>query len=224
MSAIKIRRLAVLGLLAFAAVIAGSVASAAQAQTITVEPLKCVPKEDNAVVRAALSADSPGETPRLYFRWHGQTDFYWLNMESEPGRRFWAVPPKPERRNDEVEYYVALADAAGKVGARSPGQTAKVTPDCNVQLSPKERGVAENLTIGETTREQQGAKVVGFLCRGIVTRINSQGIRRSDELCGPCAVVWWDRKSVLIPAFAGAGGVIGLIVGDQNPEPSPSRP
>ena len=215
MSAMKSCQLIALGLLACAAV---------QAQTITVDPLKCVPKEDNTVVRAALSADTVGQTPRLYFRWRGQTDFYWVNMESEPGRRFWAIPPKPDRRNDEVEYYAALVDATGKVGIRSPSQTSKVTADCKPQLNPKERGVAENLTVGETTPEQQGAKVVGFLCKGIVTRINAQGIRRADELCGPCALVWWDRKSVLIPAFAGAGGVIGLIVGDQNPEPSPSRP
>ena len=213
MFAMKSCWLTALGLLACAA---------AQAQTITVEPLKCVPKEDNTVVRAALTSDTPGQTPRLYFRWRGQTDFYWVNMESEPGRRFWAIPPKPERRNDEVEYYVALVDAAGKVGIRSPSQTSKVTADCKAQLNPKERGVAENLTVGETTPEQQGAKVVGFLCKGIVTRINAQGVRRADELCGPCALVWWDRKSVLIPAFA--GGVIGLIVADQNPEPSPSRP
>lgn len=196
---------------------------AAHAQTFTVEPLKCVPKEDNAVVRAALSTDVPGaQTPRLYFRWKGRTDFYWVNMESEPGRRFWAIPPKPERRNDEVEYYSALVDPNGRIGVRSPSQVSKVTGDCRPQLSPKERGVAENLTVGETTPEQQGAKVVGFLCKGVVTRINAQGVRRSDEVCGPCAVVWWDRKSVLIPAFA--GGVLGVIVTDHNPEPSPSRP
>jgi hypothetical protein len=202
------------------------VCAGAYAQTITVEPLKCVPKEDNAVVRASMSADlpgqSPGQTPRLYFRWKGQTDFYWVNMEAEPGRKLWAIPPKPEKRNDEVEYYAALVDPSGKVGVRSPSQTAKVTNDCKPQLSPKERGVAENLTVGETTAEQQGAKVMGFLCKGVVTRINSQGIRRADEICGPCAVVWWDRKSVLIPAFA--GGVIGVVVTDRHPEPSPSRP
>jgi hypothetical protein len=214
MSAMKTRGLfAVLSLLASAA---------AQAQSFTVEPLKCVPKEDNAVVRAALSADAPGTTPRLYFRWQGQTDFYWVTMESEPARRFWGVIPKPEKRNDQVEYYTALADANGKVGSRSPSQTAKVSNDCKTPLNTKERGVAENLTVGETTPEQQGAKVVGFLCKGVVTRINAQGIRRSDEICGPCAVVWWDRKSILIPAFA--GGVIGVIVSDRNPEPSPSRP
>jgi hypothetical protein len=196
--------------------------AAAHAQTVSVEPLKCVPKEDNAVVRAALSADAPGQTPRLYFRWSGQTDFYWVAMEAEPGRRFWGIPPKPERRNDHVEYYTALVDANGKVGTRSPSQTAKVTDDCRPELTPKERGVAENLTVGETTSEQQGAKVVGFLCKGVVTRINSQGVRRNDDICGPCAVVWWDRKTVLVPAFA--GGIMGVVVTDGEPEPSPSRP
>jgi hypothetical protein len=196
--------------------------AAAQAQSFTVEPLKCVPKEDNSVVRAALSADSAGRTPRLYFRWQGQTDFYWVNMEAEPARRFWGVLPKPEKRNDLVEYYTALVDANGKVGVRSLSQTSRVANDCKSPLNAKERGVAENLTIGETTPEQQGAKVVGFLCKGVVTRINAQGVRRNDEICGPCAVVWWDRKSVLIPAFA--GGIIGVIVSDRNPEPSPSRP
>jgi hypothetical protein len=198
------------------------VCATAHAQTVSVEPLKCVPEEDNAVVRASVSADAPGQTPRLYFRWKGQTDFYWVTMEAEPGRRFWGIPPKPEKRNDQVEYYTALVDAAGKVGARSPSQTANVTADCKPQLSPKERGVAENLTVGETTQEQQGAKVMGFLCKGVVTRINYQGVRRNDDICGPCAVVWWDRKSILIPAFA--GGVMGVIVTDGDPEPSPSRP
>jgi len=206
------------------------VCAAAHAQSITVEPLKCVPEEDNAVVRASMPANAqsqaqtmtPGQTPRLYFRWKGQTDFYWVAMEIEPGLRFWGVPPKPEKRNDEVEYYAALVDPAGKVAARSQSRTAQVTADCKPELTPKERGVAENLTVGETTQEQQGAKVVGFLCKGVVTRINSQGVRRNDDICGPCAVVWWDRKTVLVPAFA--GGVMGVVITDGDPEPSPSRP
>jgi hypothetical protein len=198
------------------------VCATVHAQAISVEPLKCIPEEDNAVVRASLSAQAPGQAPRLYFRWKGHTDFYWVALETEPGLRFWGVPPKPEKRNEEVEYYAALVDPAGKVTARSPSQTARVTDDCRPELTPKERGVAENLTIGETTAEQQGAKVMGFLCKGIVTRINSQGVRRNDDICGPCAVVWWDRKTILVPAFA--GGVLGVVVTDGDPEPSPSRP
>lgn len=206
------------------------VCATVHAQSMAVEPLKCVPEEDNAVVRASLSPNSngstsaltPGQTPRLYFRWKGQTDFYWVAMEIDPGLKVWGVPPKPEKRNDEVEYYAALVDPAGKVAVRSTSRTAPVTADCKPDLTPKERGVAENLTVGETTPEQQGAKVMGFLCKGVVTRINSQGVRRNDDICGPCAVVWWDRKTILVPAFA--GGVMGVIITDGDPEPSPSRP
>lgn len=197
-------------------------AAGAGAQTLAVQDLKCIPEEDNGVVRATLSADIPGHTPRLYFRWQGQTDFYWVAMEVEPGRKLWGIPAKPETRNQQVEYYVAMVDAAGHVGSRSTAKFAKVTKDCDVQLTPKERGVAENLMVGETTPEQQGEKVVGFLCKGVIARINSQGIRRSDEICGPCAVVWWQDKRVLIPALA--GGLVGVVVTDDDPEPSPSRP
>jgi hypothetical protein len=197
-------------------------AASASAQTITVQEPKCIPEGDNGVIRASLSADAAGQTPRLYFRWKGQTDFYWVPMEAEPGRRYWGIPAKPEKRNLEVEYYVALVDAAGQVGSRSPAKFTRVTDDCDARLNPKERGVAENLIVGETTPEQQGEKVVGFLCKGVIARINSEGVRRTDEICGPCAVVWWQDKKVLIPAIA--GGLVGVVVTDGDPEPSPSRP
>lgn len=216
MSLPRIRR----GLIAACVLLA--CAAGASAQTITLQEPRCIPEEDNGVIRASLSADAVGQTPRLYFRWKGQTDFYWVPMEAEPGRKFWGIPAKPERRNQEVEYYVALVDAAGRVGSRSPAKLTKVTKDCDLRLTPKERGVAENLIVGETTPEQQGEKVVGFLCKGVIARINSEGIRRSDEICGPCAVVWWQDKRVLIPALAGS--LVGVVVTDDDPPPSPSRP
>lgn len=208
------------GLLAVGALL--GCAASARAQTITLLEPKCIPEEDNGVIRATLSSDAVGQTPRLYFRWKGQTDFYWVPMEAEPGRKFWGIPAKPERRNLEVEYYVALVDAAGRAGSRSPSKLTKVTDDCDLKLTPKERGVAENMIVGETTSEQQGEKVVGFLCKGVIARINSEGIRRNDEICGPCAVVWWQDKRVLIPALA--GGLVGVVVTDDDPDPSPSRP
>jgi hypothetical protein len=209
------------GLLAACALLVWTAASAS-AQTITLQEPKCIPDEDNGVIWASLSADAVGQTPRLYFRWKGQTDFYWVPMEAEPGRKFWGIPAKPERRNEEVEYYVALVDAAGRAGSRSPSKLTKVASDCDLKLTPKERGVAENMIVGETTPEQQGEKVVGFLCKGVIARINSEGIRRSDEVCGPCAVVWWQDKRVLIPALA--SGLVGVVVTDDDPEPSSSRP
>jgi hypothetical protein len=209
------------GLLAACALL-GWTAASASAQTITVEEPKCIPEQDNGVIKVTLSADAVGQAPRLYFRWKGQTDFYWVPMEAEPGRKFWGLPAKPEKRNLEVEYYVALVDAAGRAGSRSASKFAKVTNDCDLTLTPKERGVAENMIVGETTPEQQGEKVVGFLCKGVIARVNSEGIRRSDEICGPCAVVWWQDKKFLIPALA--SGLVGIVVTDKNPEPSSSRP
>jgi hypothetical protein len=202
--------------------VAAAVAGTARAQTISVEKPQCFPMEDNGLVRATISSPAAGQSPRVYFRWKGHEDFYWVAMESEPGGRFWATPPKPEKRNEQIEYYAALVDPAGKVVSRSETQFVKVTDDCKVQLGPKERGVAENLTVGETSAKQQGKKVMAFLCDGVVTRINHAGVRRSDEVCRACVVAWWQRKGVLIPV-AGAA-LIGIVTTDDGREPSPSRP
>lgn len=197
-----------------------SAATAATAQSIAVEKPSCMPMEDNGLVKATISSAAPGLAPRLYFRWREHEDFYWVALEMEPGGHYWATPPKPEMRNEQIELYAALVDAAGKPVARSESVFAPVTKDCRVQLGPKERGVAQNLTVGETSPKQQGKKVLAFLCDGVVTRVNSAGVRRSDEVCRACVVAFWPR-AVLLPAVA---GVVGVVVTDQEPEPSPSRP
>jgi hypothetical protein len=196
--------------------------SAVHAQSVSVERASCLPVEDNGLVKASVTGEAPGQSVRLYFRWKnnggGDKAFYWVAMEAEPGGRYWATPPKPEKRNTAVEYYGALVDAAGRVVARSATQVTPVTRDCRLQLSPKERGVAENLTIGETSPDQQGREVLAFLCDGVVTRINFAGLRRSDDVCRVCVVAWW-KKGALLPAAA----LSGIIV-EEDPEPSPSRP
>ncbi|HET6347341.1 MAG TPA: hypothetical protein VFH51_20585, partial [Myxococcota bacterium] len=181
----------------------------------------CIPTEENGVVRATGATTGPGQSPRLYFRWKEHEDFYWVTMEAEPNGKYWAIPPKPEKRNEHVEMYGAVVDATGKVVARSQPLMAPVTKDCKVQLSEKERGVAENMTVGETSPKQQGKKVLAFLCDGVVTRVNSAGVRRADEVCRACVIAWWQRKGVIVPATA---GIVGIVVTDDDPEPSPARP
>ncbi|HYX22927.1 MAG TPA: hypothetical protein VFC23_02155 [Thermoanaerobaculia bacterium] len=211
-------------LIATGLLLAGAVAARAQSpqtpQNATLDRTDCIPREQNGVVRATLPALTTGQSPRLYFRWREHEDFYWVALEAEPANRFWAIPPKPERRNEQVEVYAAVVDAAGRVAARSEPQIVKVTDDCKVRLGEKERGVAENLTVGETSAKQQGQKVLAFLCDGVVTRVNHAGIRRSDEVCRACVIAWWQRKAILIPAALTG---VGVIVAD-SPEPSPSRP
>src|SRR4029077_16220561 len=129
-------------------------ATAATAQSLVVEKPSCMPMEDNGLVKATITSAAPGLAPRLYFRWREHEDFYWVPLEMEPGGHYWATPPKPEMRNEQIELYAALVDAMGKPVARSESQFAPVTRDCKVQLSPKERGVAQNLTVGETSAKQ----------------------------------------------------------------------
>jgi hypothetical protein len=219
-----------------AGLIVGAVA--AHAQSVTVEKPSCMPSENNGLVRATASGVSAGQAPRLYFRWKDHEDFYWVAMEPEPNGRFWATPPRPEKRNEQIEMYGALVDPSGKVAARSESQVVRVADDCKVQLNEKELGVASNLTVGETSAKQQGKKVMAFECFGVVTRINYEGIRRSDEVCRACVIAWWQRKPVLIGAALIGTGIIVEGPGN-NPsgpahrppgtptptgEPSPARP
>jgi hypothetical protein len=208
-------------LLATGLLLTGTLATGAGAQTLKVEKTSCVPSEENGLIRATISSPALSLTPRLYFRWREHEDFYWVALEADPGGRFWAVPPKPEKRNENIEVYSALVDPTGKTVVRSESQVIPVTKDCKVKLDDKERGVAENLTVGETSPQQQGKKVLAFLCDGVVTRINYAGVRRSDDVCRACVIAWWQRKAILIPAVA---GVTGVVITGRDPEPSPSRP
>ncbi|HWM94532.1 MAG TPA: hypothetical protein VN493_27500 [Thermoanaerobaculia bacterium] len=195
------------------------VCAAAQAQSVSVVDTSCIPRKTNGVLRASIIPDpSVGQSPRIYFRWKEQPAFYWAPMEVEPNGRYWAVLPRVEDRNHEVEYYVAVVDAAGKMLAQSEPRSVKVQSSCQANLGPKEKGVSESLIVGETTPNQYRKKVIGFQCPGLKIRVDHQGVRRPDEECGPCGLAW------LPPTALATAGVIGVIVTDEDPEPSPSRP
>lgn len=196
-------------------------ASAALAQpAISAEKLQCVPTARNAVVRITSGKERPAELARLYFRWNEHGNFYWVPAEVEGPGRYWAIPPKPEDRNQAVEYYATFVDAAGKETARSQMQRVPVSDDCRVKLTNKEFGVAQNLTIGETAMTQMNKSVIGFLCDGIVTRINAEGVRRSDDVCRACVVAWFKKTAVIAPV----AGLTTIVTIDEPGPVSPARP
>lgn len=200
-------------------------ATGAQAQSsITVEQVPCFRIADNQIVQGMATGEVAGGSARLYFRWEERGSFYWVEMQRDTtssAARYWATPPKPEKRNLEVQYYGALLDATGHEIARSAVRKAEVKGECRVDLNPQQRGVAQNLTVGETAEAQSHGGVMGFLCDGIVTRINPKNIRRADDFCRTCVIAWWEKTEVLAPALA-AGGITTVIL--DQPEPSPSRP
>jgi len=69
-----------------------------------------------------------------------------------------------------------------------------------------------------------GEKVEGFLCDGVVSRINPLGILRGDEKCRACVIAWWEKPVVMIPAAAAIAGT-GVIISKGEPkEASPVTP
>ncbi len=186
---------------------------------ITILDVECVPNNDNGVVRATLEPEVGGAEARLYFRWDEHGPFYYVLMEAAGDGLYWATPAKPIDENHQVEVYVALVDPAGNVvGSPSEPMLIPVTSDCDVELTPHERGMAENLVVGETDEEQVGEDVWGFLCDGIISRIGPDGVLRADGICRRCIVAWWDRPESLLPAAVLLGGGTVIV------EASPSRP
>jgi len=211
-------------LLLLAAVLFATAPLYAQVPVIRATPAQCFPKEDNGIVFATLEGEPGGVSTRLYFRWDEDEDFYYVLMTAAGGGKYWGTPPKADDKNEGIEYYVALVDPTGEVLAKSDMLHSPVEKDCDVELDERQRGNAENLTVGETTYEQVGEMVDGFICDGIVSRINPDGVLRGDEACRACVIAWKRRGALLLP-IAGSVALGGVILTrDEPPKASPFEP
>ena len=216
--------LAAAAALAAALLLAAAGPAAAQPKpTINVDQVSCLRFGDNQVFHATALGEPAGGSGRLYFQWNNHGGYYWVDLTSEGPGRYWGVPPKPETRNTEVSYYATLLDAAGREVSRSQLLKSKVTGDCVVKLTPQQFGTAQNLVVGETLPNQTKNRVMGFLCDGIVTRVDSDNVPRVDEICRVCSVVWWTLPKLLAPALAGAAPGISQIIHDPA-QSSPAVP
>lgn len=197
--------------------------ASAQAPAVTVVKAACFPEAANGVVNARVEPEVGGATARLYFRWDEHGAMYYVDMTAAGRGEYWGIPAKPEPENERLEYYVAVVDPDGRTLARSESFYSPVEDDCQVELSPVQMGAANNLTVGETVEAQEARKILGFLCDGVVTRINYEGIMRPDEICRGCVIPWWTKEE-FIGAAAAVGAATAIIVEEPGPEPSPSRP
>jgi hypothetical protein len=160
------------------------------------------------------------------------TDSWWEELKDrdwmEDHDRDWLEDWLADQENEAAEYWVGVYDAAGKPVQVSETRLVRVFheeedeegEECPIVLTPREKGWAENLTVGETVEPQIGKEVYHWLCDGIVTRIDWQGIHRADTICRRCIVAWWDKPETLVPAAVLLGG--GVTAGGG--EISPTRP
>ncbi len=196
-------------------------AARAEVPMISVDPTACLPAEDNGVVTAKVTPEVGGTLVRLYFRWKDRGDNYYVPMTGKGDGRYWTVLPKPERRNELVEYYGAVVMPDGKEISRSKIAEVRVKDrsDCKTPLTEKEIGLAANLVIGETVQPQNRRSVLGFLCDGIVSRIDARGVLHADDLCRTCVVAFWQKRAIFGPLVTTTA-----IVTDEDPNPSPAAP
>lgn len=213
-----------ISILAAAIALCSAGALSAQGPAITVDEVACVPERDNGIVWATVDPEVGGSTVRLFFRWDEHGDMYFVDMIAAGGGRYWGTPAKPERRNEEIELYVAVVDPAGRVLSRTDELYSPVEDDCDVELTPAQLGVANNLTVGETVPAQEGNEILGFLCDGVVTRINADGIMRPDEVCRACVIAWWLKEEYIAPLLAIPPATFICCVEPGEDEVSPIRP
>lgn len=159
------------------------------------------------------------------------TESWWQEIEDRDwmeGRdRDWLEDWLAEQENEASEYWVGVYDSQDEPVTISDTHLVPVFRNeegddedemCPITLTERQAGWAQNLTIGETAPPQYGDPVFHWLCDGIVTRIDWQGIYRADSICRRCIVAWFDRPQSLVPAAVLLGGGTTIL------EASPSRP
>lgn len=142
--------------------------------------------------------ETPGRR-RAHAKW-------WIDREvsmDRGHRRNWLLVPDPETvkrqfegfRQEPVEYYAALFDAAGELLTRTDIKVVPVRDDCEVTLTAQQKGESENLVIGETEAWQGKGetKVFHWECSGIVIRIDPNGVRRAD-VCRDRFIAQWEEE------------------------------
>jgi hypothetical protein len=136
--------------------------------------------------------------------------------------RAWLEDWLRDQSQEAAEYYVAVHGDTGDVRGRSKTMLTSVRAnDCFEPLTPQQSGLADNLTIGETSPAQADKEVFHWLCEGIVTRIDPNNIYHPDEYCRACVVGY----GVIPPLASAAAGVVSGVIIEQPPtEASPRQP
>ncbi len=147
---------------------------------------------------------------------------HWLEQLDDPTFQEWLEALE----NEPAEFFAAVYDVEGRRIARSKTRVTLVQEKCDVELTPKQDGESENLTIGETANWQKGENVFHWLCDGIVSRLDPYDVLREDEQCRACVIAWWRRPGLIValPTVACVGLCDGIFDDDPGLPISPSAP
>jgi hypothetical protein len=188
----------------------------------------CLPAEGNGVISLQVKPENGWSSVRLYFRKVGSPFFYFLEMRSAGSGVYWAVLPRPDDTTTAVEVRLSVKDADGNETTTAV-QKIPVTTSCDTVLTLEQSRYAQNLVVGETMENQAGLVLTGFLCDGVISRIDSRGMLKPDESCRrvlmiDAATAEQQNKQGLLPIILLAGGGATIIRPAEPPEASKPRP
>lgn len=197
----------------------------AQTPVLTPKYAACVTPDGNALVRVNVKPETGWSSVRTYFRRSNNTDLYFLEMRSEGAGNYWATLPLPEQATREIDVQAVVRDAEGKE-TRGPAGKIAVSGGCAETLTTEQQKFAQNLVVGETMAGQKGTGVLGFKCDGIISRIDSTGIMRSDDYCrgvlaaAAVAAAGVTASDFIVPGAVVLGtlGGIALVNEEEKPE------
>jgi hypothetical protein len=185
-----------------------------------------MPQRANSVVSLIAYPEGTWSSVRTYFRKTGTADFYFVESRNVGRGSYWAVLPRPEGATAAVDVFFALMDVEGRE-TRTPPTTILVTSPRSTTLTTEQTRYAQNLVVGETAKNQSGLSVLGFLCDGVISRMDAAGKLRPDDACRSVMIadamgLGSDRKS-MSPVIVTGGGVTLIRPGDKV-EASKPRP
>lgn len=212
---------------ALAGLVVLSFALAARAEVPHIEftAPDCAPVQNNLLVKARITPETGWSSVRTYFKRNGRPEPYFLEMRSAGQGDYWVVLPKADEDTVAIDVQIAVKDGDGNE-TRSDTKVVPVVAGCPVALTQDQLAFARNLLIAETLPAQYGGGVLGFLCDGIVLRMNSRGDLRPEDCCCEAAMLLYvHNPEVLLPLVILGGTAGGYIVTHGGGgEVSPARP
>jgi hypothetical protein len=148
---------------------------------------RCVPAATYARVDFHDPRLPAGRAVRVYFHSQNARTEHYIEMRRDASGRYSAVLPKPNADSRYVDYRIATMDERGQLTTREQRRLA-VGADCSASNLPTaaETKKVEHLVIG--TDVEGPIMPVGFLCDGIIGRIDPAGQLQSYDACSEQAL------------------------------------
>jgi hypothetical protein len=213
-------------------VMAALIASPVAAQSLQPSMPSCLPQSGHGATSVQLDPNTEWSSVRTYFRALPDGNEHFVEMIAGPDGSYAAVYPEVAEKTASVESYIRATAADGSTMSSEPVNL-PVTAQCVPTLTPELAAAAAAITIGETTLDQSGQTPDGFSCKGVESRVDTNGIVGSHIACreeriaaAPMAAGMSQaaKTALLVGGGVAIGAGVGYAIGNEDCEDCPVSP